>query len=240
MNSFVPRMQRRFPGPRGRAILRPRYDELSMTSSIEWKRQRPPPASPPAVSKDPTAFGPAHGMPSLFASRARSLVNFPEYVVGKPDQLDFQLKIDAELFMDRPARQLDQLQHILGSRSAKVDDKVRMAFRNLSFPPARSLQARIFDQLGGEVVGRILEHAARIGKIHRLRAVPFHEELPPLPHDLGFVPYREPEGGAQDDVIAESRSAIRESAFRFRDADHLVASQHTHLGEIIRNLPAVG
>jgi len=80
-----------------------------------------------------------------------------------PDQVNFEVEVDAELLVDRAMNAGEQRADIEGLRAADVDDEVSV--ERGDFRPARTpaLGSGGLDQAAGPVTGRIAEARTGVG-----------------------------------------------------------------------------
>src|SRR5688572_18597122 len=94
----------------------------------------------------------------------------------------------SELRVNAVASQLHERDDVGGAGTAAVDDEVRVLRRDLGPVEALALEARLLDQLGGKLAGRVLPDIAGRGEGQRLRGLLLLEARLDVLLDLGERP----------------------------------------------------
>src|SRR5256714_4557770 len=165
-----------------------------------WRRCRPAPPrgraraarTAPGRRTSATPRAPRTGR------RTAQLRSFPT-----THELDLGLELDVEAALHLGADALNQRGHVLGLCAALIDDEVAVQRRDHCRALAQAFQSRGLDEAARRVARRVLEHAAAVLGLDRLRLVTLGRELGHHPFGLFPIPTLEVHGGLDDEGALE-------------------------------------
>src|ERR1700681_1766787 len=118
------------------------------------------------------------------------------------DQVDFELQIDAELFLDRSPHPRQERCDVACRRAAGVDDEVRVEGGHFGPAFAPALGPGGLDQPSGKVALGVAEARAGVGDRDGLVRLAAHQSRLQALADRGRVAALEAQRGARDDRVA--------------------------------------